>query len=226
MIQPITTWHEFIASRDPALLDALLAEDVVFHSPVVHSPQQGKAITRMYLMAAVAVLGNDSFRYLREIVAERHAALEFSTVIDGVEINGVDLIEWNDAGLIIDFKVMVRPLKAINKLHALMAAMLERLAADGFGHQPPVAYRALKFLVENGFAHRVRSLGAYAACMHPGEAHAPVFLICRGCDAVAEAPAAPVRAGLDTAASAVGFAVERTNIEALGLCPACQDAAA
>ena len=80
----------------------------------------------MYLMAAVGVLGNDSFRYLREIVAERHAALEFSTVIDGVEINGVDLIECNDAGLIIDFKVMVRPLKAINKLHALMAAMLER----------------------------------------------------------------------------------------------------
>ena len=82
-----------------------------------------------YLLAAVQVLGNDSFRYLREIVTERHAALEFSCEIDGVEINGVDLIEWNSEGQITDFKVMVRPLKAINTLHALMAAMLEKHAA-------------------------------------------------------------------------------------------------
>lgn len=122
----IKSWHEFLQTRDPAKLAALLHENVVFHSPVVHKPQPGKTLTMGYLLAAAQVLGNDSFHYLREIVAERNAALEFSCVIDGVEINGVDLIEWNEAGQIIDFKVMVRPLKAINTLHALMAAMLEK----------------------------------------------------------------------------------------------------
>lgn len=125
----IKSWHEFLQTRDPAKLAALLDDDVVFHSPVVHTPQVGKALTLGYLLAAVQVLGNDSFRYLREIAGERNAALEFSCLIDGVEINGVDLIEWNDAGRITDFKVMVRPLKAINTLHALMAAMLEKQQA-------------------------------------------------------------------------------------------------
>lgn len=126
MIETIQAWHDFVGSRAPAKLAALLADDVVFHSPVVHKPQPGKALTMGYLLAAVEVLGNDRFRYLREIIGEHHAALEFSTVIDGVEINGVDLIEWNDAGQIVDFKVMVRPLKAVNTLHSLMAAMLEK----------------------------------------------------------------------------------------------------
>lgn len=126
MKHPVKSWHEFLASRDPADLQALLAENVVFHSPVVHKPQPGRALTMGYLLAAMKVLGNDQFRYLREIIAERNAALEFSTVIDGVEINGVDLIEWNDAGQIVDFKVMVRPLKAVNTLHALMAAQLQK----------------------------------------------------------------------------------------------------
>ncbi|HKX54845.1 MAG TPA: nuclear transport factor 2 family protein [Xanthomonadales bacterium] len=124
MIETIHAWHEFVASRDPGALRQLLAEDVVFHSPVVHRPQPGREITMVYLLAAMKVLGNDQFHYLREIIGERHAALEFSTIVDGVEINGVDLIEWNDAGQIVDFKVMVRPLKAINTLHALMAAKL------------------------------------------------------------------------------------------------------
>jgi len=124
MIQPISAWHEFAQSHDPAALSALLAEEVVFHSPVVYRPQPGKAITMGYLLAAVAVLGNESFRYLREIIGEHHAALEFSSVIDGVEINGVDLIEWNEVGQIVDFKVMVRPLKAVNTLRELMAAKL------------------------------------------------------------------------------------------------------
>lgn len=126
MTQTINAWHDFIESRDPARLDALLADEVVFHSPVVHKPQQGKAITRLYLLSAVAVLGNESFRYLREIVTEKNAALEFACVIDGIEINGVDLLQWNTDGMITDFKVMVRPLKAINKLHELMAASLEK----------------------------------------------------------------------------------------------------
>ncbi len=79
--------------------------------------------------------------------------------------------------------------------------VLQRLAAEGFGNQPPVAYRALDFLVEQGLAHRITRLNAFAACMHPGEDHAPVFLICRQCNHVAEAPAAPVRAALDDAAA-------------------------
>ncbi len=137
MNKTIEAWHEFVASREPAGLKALLAENVVFHSPVVHKPQPGKALTMGYLLAAVEVLGNDSFRYLREIIGERHAALEFSTLIDGVEINGVDLIEWNDAGQIVDFKVMVRPLKAINVLHALMADLLaKQLARQAPGQAP------------------------------------------------------------------------------------------
>ena len=100
--------------------------------------------------------------------------------------------------------------------------VLQRLAAEGFGNQPPVAYRALDFLVDLGLAHRIRRLNAFTACLHPGEAHVPAFLICRACNHVAEAPAASVRSALDEAATALGFAIERSNIEALGLCPACQ----
>ncbi len=120
-----------------------------------------------------------------------------------------------------------RVLEILLESHRAMGAyeVLDRLAAEGFGNQPPVAYRALEFLVENGLAHRVRRLNAFAACMHPGEAHAPVFLICRACDAVAEAPGGPVRAALDAGAEALGFTVERASIEAVGLCPACKGAA-
>ncbi|TGD44861.1 transcriptional repressor [Pseudotabrizicola sediminis] len=121
-----------------------------------------------------------------------------------------------------------RVLEILLENHKAMGAydVLQRLAADGYGNQPPVAYRALEFLVDHGLAHRIRRLNAFAACMHPGEEHAPAFLICRACDAVAEAPAAPVRAALDSAAAALGFVIERSNVEALGLCPSCQDAAA
>ncbi|MCX7891514.1 MAG: nuclear transport factor 2 family protein [Burkholderiales bacterium] len=121
----LATWHRLIAERDVRGLDAILADDAVFHSPVVHTPQAGKALTRMYLAAAFAVLANESFRYLREIVGARDAVLEFQTEVEGVVINGVDLIRWNDEGKIVDFKVMVRPLKAINLLHQKMAAMLQ-----------------------------------------------------------------------------------------------------
>jgi Fur family zinc uptake transcriptional regulator len=121
-----------------------------------------------------------------------------------------------------------RTLQILLEAHRALGAydVLNRLAAEGFGNQPPVAYRALDFLVEHGLAHRIRRLNAFAACMHPGEAHAPAFLICRGCHAVAEASATDVRAALGTAAEAVGFAIERTNVEALGLCPACREATA
>jgi SnoaL-like domain len=123
----IQAWHQLVASRDMAALGRLLADDVVFHSPVVHTPQRGKAITTQYLAGAMHVLNNAQFRYEREIVGEHDAVLEFATEIDGIQINGIDLIRWNDAGQIVDFKVMVRPLKAVNLLHQKMGEMLERL---------------------------------------------------------------------------------------------------
>jgi len=123
----IQAWHDLVRSRDMAALQRILADDVVFHSPVVHTPQRGKAITYQYLMGAMHVLNNASFRYEREVIGAHDAVLEFATEIDGIQINGVDLIRWNDVGQITDFKVMVRPLKAVNLLHQKMGAMLERL---------------------------------------------------------------------------------------------------
>ena len=120
------TWHEVARTRNVAGLDALLADEVVFHSPVVHTPQEGKQITRLYLAAAFQVFFNESFRYVREIVGPRDAALEFQVEIDGIAVNGIDLIKWNDAGQIVEFKVMIRPLKAINLIHQKMAAMLQK----------------------------------------------------------------------------------------------------
>lgn len=127
MSNPLKAWHQVVQSRDPQLLADLLAEEVVFHSPVVHTPQRGKAITTMYLTGALHVLNNGSFRYEREIAGERDAVLEFVTEIDGIQINGVDLIRWDDSGRIIDFKVMLRPLKAVNLVHQKMGEMLQRL---------------------------------------------------------------------------------------------------
>jgi len=120
-----------------------------------------------------------------------------------------------------------RTLEILLESHRAMGAydVLERLAVDGYGKQPPVAYRALEFLVELGLVHRITRLNAFAACMHPGDAHSPAFLICRACNAVAEAKAAPVRAALDRAAAEIGFMVERASVEAVGLCPACGAAA-
>jgi Fur family zinc uptake transcriptional regulator len=120
-----------------------------------------------------------------------------------------------------------RVLEILLEEHRALGAydVLTRLAAEGFGNQPPVVYRALDFLEEQGLAHRIRRLNAFTACMHPGEAHAPAFLICRGCNVVAEAPAAPVMAALQEAAGQSGFVIERSTIEALGLCPSCQVAA-
>ena len=117
-----------------------------------------------------------------------------------------------------------RVLEILLEAHKALGAydVLTRLSAEGFGNQPPVAYRALEFLEDQGFAHRIRRLNAFTACMHPGETHAPAFLICRVCEKVAEAPAAPVMAALTAAAGDTGFVIERSNIEAVGLCPSCQ----
>jgi hypothetical protein len=127
----LAAWHAIVQGRDARALDALLAEDIVLHSPVVHTPIAGKPMVRMYLTAALQVFANDSFRYVREVVGERDAVLEFETVIDGITVNGVDMVRRDDAGRIVDFKVMVRPLKAINLIHQKMAALVGGKPAAG-----------------------------------------------------------------------------------------------
>ena len=124
-IDTLAVWHELVATRNAKGLAALLSDQVVFHSPVVHTPQVGKAITAQYLRAAFNVFFNDTFRYVRETVAADHAVLEFQVEIDGIGVNGVDMISWDEAGRITAFKVMIRPLKAINLIHQKMAAMLQ-----------------------------------------------------------------------------------------------------
>jgi Fur family zinc uptake transcriptional regulator len=104
-------------------------------------------------------------------------------------------------------------------------AILDQLRAAGFGSQPPVAYRALDFLTQHGFAHKIERLNAFVACAHPSESHAPAFMICRLCDAVAEAQSTPAKGALGDAARAAGFQIEKTVVEAEGVCPACRDKA-
>ena len=120
----IEKWHQVLANKDMALLNDLLAEDVVFYSPVVHTPQQGKQATFMYLYAAANALFNDSFRYVKQIVDGQHAVLEFEVEHEGILVNGIDMISWNEEDKIIEFKVMIRPLKAIHLIHQQMANML------------------------------------------------------------------------------------------------------
>jgi ketosteroid isomerase-like protein len=122
---PIEMWHRLVETRDAQGLDALLADEAVFYSPVVHTPQAGKAITKKYLAAAFQVFFNETFRYVRELQAERDAVLEFEVMLDGINVNGVDMIKWNDAGKITEFKVMLRPLKAVNLVHQKMGEMLQ-----------------------------------------------------------------------------------------------------
>lgn len=125
----VAAWHAYMeGGGDPQALRDMLAEDAVFHSPVVHSPQAGRDKVFAYLHAASHVLGGGDFRYEREIIDGDQAMLEFATTLDGIHINGVDIIRWNNDGKIIDFKVMVRPLKAINKVWEKMGEML---AAQG-----------------------------------------------------------------------------------------------
>ncbi|AMO69674.1 hypothetical protein DOK_15319 [gamma proteobacterium BDW918] len=127
MNSPLAAWHQAISAKDATALDTLLADTAVFHSPVVHSPQVGKDVTKMYLSAAFHVLANDSFHYVREVVDGQNAVLEFVVEVDGVTVNGVDMIHWDENGKIADFKVMLRPYKAINLIKDKMRAMLESL---------------------------------------------------------------------------------------------------
>lgn len=118
-------WHELVRTRNIAGLDELLADEAVFYSPVVHTPQVGKELTRMYLTGAFHVFLDPSFRYVREVVGPHDAVLEFQVELEGISVNGVDMITWNDAGQITAFKVMLRPLKAIQLIHQKMAALLQ-----------------------------------------------------------------------------------------------------
>lgn len=127
-IDTLATWHRLVKERDLAGLDALLDEEAVFHSPVVHKPQVGKSITKKYLSAAFQVFFNESFRYVRELKGANDAVLEFELELDGIVINGVDMIKWNEAGRIVEFKVMLRPLKAVNLIHQKMGAQLLQAA--------------------------------------------------------------------------------------------------
>ncbi len=129
MLDTLEIWHRIVETGDATALGTLLADDVVFESPVVHTPQHGKAIATTYLRGALHVLNNESFRYVNEWHAERSAVLEFATEVDGITIDGVDIISWNAGGEIDRFKVMVRPLKAINVLHVKMGELLAKMAA-------------------------------------------------------------------------------------------------
>ncbi len=124
----IEKWHAIIKSRDPSLLEPLLAEDVVLHSPVVHSLIEGKKLVSLYLHAAFHTFLNESFTYVRALDCHPDHVLEFQLELDGIFVNGVDMIRFNEHGQIIDFKVMVRPLKGLNIIHQAMGQMLDKLS--------------------------------------------------------------------------------------------------
>jgi len=125
MNEPISKWHDVVKNRDYNLLSEILHNDVIFYSPVVYSPQRGKDITLKYLAAASEVFNSSNFQYIKEINNQNFASLEFTLTIDDTEINGIDLISWDDTGLITEFKVFIRPLQGVNLIHKLMQQMLE-----------------------------------------------------------------------------------------------------
>ena len=119
----VKAWHAVVESGDPALLDGLLADDVVFRSPAVFAPQPGKDLTARYLRGALAVLG-PSLRYIGEWYGPSSAVLEFEAELDGMHVHGVDMLRWNDDGLLVSFTVMVRPMRGLTKLAELMQHQL------------------------------------------------------------------------------------------------------
>ena len=137
----IENWHALIRGEFPGGLDELLADDVVFYSPIVFTPQKGKDVAKLYLQAASSTFGGGGaegsskgvggeFHYSKEVLSGNHAVLEFETKMGGKYVNGVDIITCNDEGKIVEFKVMIRPLQAVNLMHRKMAAMLEKLKAS------------------------------------------------------------------------------------------------
>ncbi|HEV3131980.1 MAG TPA: nuclear transport factor 2 family protein [Acidimicrobiales bacterium] len=146
MIEPvIEKWHAYLRGELPGGLDGLLDDEVVFYSPIVFTPQKGKAITTLYLQAAAQTLPGDGpmsldvdgepasrgFRYTKSVLASDTAVLEFETSVEGTHVNGVDIIRCNEQGRIVEFRVMIRPLQAVNLVHQRMTAMLERMKPAG-----------------------------------------------------------------------------------------------
>ena len=125
--QVIEKWHGFVSGETTEGLDELLADDVEFFSPIVFTPQRGKEITALYLLAASQTLGQGGFRYTKELLSDDTAMLEFETTMDGKYVNGIDIIRIDEAGLIVEFRVMIRPLQAVHAVHAAMGAMLASL---------------------------------------------------------------------------------------------------
>jgi hypothetical protein len=120
----IDNWHRVARSGDCTALDGMIHEDAVFESPVVHTPQRGKAVTIKYLTAAVATLNNPSSEFVGEWSGEQSVIVEFKSEVEGIAINGIDMIRFDDTGLITHFKVMIRPLKAVNLIHRKLGEML------------------------------------------------------------------------------------------------------
>ncbi len=129
----VETWHRFVTGKSREGLDSLLANDVVFYSPIVYTPQRGKAVTTMYLRAAAQTLlgdgGDGAFRYTKQVLGDNIAVLEFETTVGGKYVNGVDIIRCDDTGRIVEFRVMIRPLQAVNVVHEQMRAMLKSASA-------------------------------------------------------------------------------------------------
>lgn len=125
----LVRWHSLLESRDPSGLGEMIAEDAVFRSPAVHTPQQGRDMVHLYLGCAINVLGPD-LTYRDEWTRERDAILEFHTVVDGLEISGIDRITWDDEGRITDFTVMIRPVKALNKVIEKMSEEITRVLSQ------------------------------------------------------------------------------------------------
>ena len=123
----IQKWHEVLENDDQGLLENLIADDAVFSSPVVFTPMEGKEITMMYLSAAGQSFNMEKFQYTKEIHDGMNSVLEFETYIDDISVNGVDIIEWNEEGKISNFKVMIRPFKAVQKVQENMVEALESL---------------------------------------------------------------------------------------------------
>lgn len=121
----IATWHEAVLKHDLSAFEALVADDAVFESPALHKPQVGKELVSMYLRGALLVLDNGTFRYVDEWISERSAVLEFEAVVDGLEVNGVDILRWNDHDRVTGFKVMMRPFKGLTAVMAAMRKLLE-----------------------------------------------------------------------------------------------------
>lgn len=126
----IEQWHKILETRDISALEDLIDDNAVLHSPVIHTPVPGKKMVHMYLSAAFHTFLNDKFSYISEHRSERSAVLEFATEIDGIYVNGIDMISWNEEGKIVSFKVMIRPIKALNLINEKMTALINKYKAS------------------------------------------------------------------------------------------------